>query len=103
MGFTRFGDECLAERGSHHSAGDIGNRSLLQQLEAIAPVIAVRGNVDNSSSICLWQRWCPSTVAFLCCMPEPAISIRPPPDCDVVSGHSHQPGLIGGVAFCTLT
>ena len=28
-------------------AGDIGNRSLLQRLEAIAPVIAVRGNVDN--------------------------------------------------------
>jgi putative phosphoesterase len=28
-------------------AGDIGNRSLLQRLEAIAPVIAVRGNVDH--------------------------------------------------------
>jgi putative phosphoesterase len=28
-------------------AGDIGDRSLLQRLEAIAPVIAVRGNVDN--------------------------------------------------------
>ena len=28
-------------------AGDIGKRSLLQRLEAIAPVIAVRGNVDN--------------------------------------------------------
>jgi uncharacterized protein len=28
-------------------AGDIGKRSLLQRLEAIAPVIAVRGNVDH--------------------------------------------------------
>ena len=28
-------------------AGDVGNRSLLQRLEAIAPVIAVRGNVDH--------------------------------------------------------
>jgi putative phosphoesterase len=28
-------------------AGDVGPRSLLQRLEAIAPVVAVRGNVDH--------------------------------------------------------
>jgi uncharacterized protein len=28
-------------------AGDVGNRSLLDRLEAIAPIIAVRGNVDD--------------------------------------------------------
>ena len=28
-------------------AGDVGSRSLLQRLETIAPVVAVRGNVDH--------------------------------------------------------
>src|SRR5580704_2153929 len=28
-------------------AGDVGPRNLLQRLEAIAPVVAVRGNVDS--------------------------------------------------------
>ena len=40
-----------ALRGSSHiiHAGDIGDSKILHELEAIAPVTAVRGNVDRES------------------------------------------------------
>ena len=36
-------------RGSNHiiHAGDVGNKSILQQLAALAPVTVVRGNNDT--------------------------------------------------------
>jgi len=46
---------CGVERIIH--AGDIGNPDLLDQLENIAPVVAVRGNVDRG----LWSETLPDT------------------------------------------
>jgi len=77
-------------------AGDVGPRSLLQRLETIAPVVAVRGNVDNELA-CL-----PPTE--LICVNEQLVYILhdlSQLDLDpaiagvamVVSGHSHQPKI----------
>lgn len=38
-------------------AGDVGRAEILQQLEALAPTVAVRGNVDTSP----WGRTLPAT------------------------------------------
>lgn len=40
-----------ALRGSEHivHAGDVGAREILEELEAIAPVTAIRGNIDNQA------------------------------------------------------
>jgi len=77
-------------------AGDVGPRSLLQSLETIAPVVAVRGNVDRE---------------LACLPPTELISVNDRliyvlHDLDlldldpaiagiamVVSGHSHQPKI----------
>jgi uncharacterized protein len=77
-------------------AGDVGPGNLLQRLETIAPVVAVRGNVDNE---------------LACLSPTELISVNDQPiyvlhdlgqlDLDpaiagiamVVSGHSHQPKI----------
>jgi putative phosphoesterase len=77
-------------------AGDVGPRSLLQRLETIAPVVAVRGNVDHE---------------LACLPPTELISVNDRLiyvlhdlnllDLDpgtagismVVSGHSHQPKI----------
>ena len=51
-----------ALRGSAHilHAGDIGDPGILVELRKIAPVTAVRGNVDSSA----WARKIPSTEVF---------------------------------------
>lgn len=85
-------------RGSDHiiHGGDIGGQEILQQLSAIAPVNAVRGNVDKSE----WARKLPETevlelggisiyvlhdLARLDLKPDAAgFSV-------IVSGHSHVP------------
>jgi uncharacterized protein len=77
-------------------AGDVGPRSLLERLETIAPVVAVRGNVDRE---------------LACLPPTELISVNDQliyilHDLDlldfnpasagiamVVSGHSHQPKI----------
>ena len=77
-------------------AGDVGKREILQKLKSIAPVIAVRGNVDTED----WCKELPTTATVeagdisiymlhnlreLDLQPEAAgISL-------VVSGHTHQP------------
>lgn len=89
--------EALAAlRGSQHiiHAGDIGAAEILEQLSAIAPLTAIRGNVDKES----WARKLPETevlevagisiyilhdLAKLDLKPE-AAGFRV-----VVSGHSH--------------
>ena len=85
-------------RGSDHiiHGGDIGGQEILQQLSAIAPVTAVRGNIDKSA----WSRKLPETevlvlggisiyvlhdLARLDLKPDSAgFSV-------IVSGHSHTP------------
>jgi uncharacterized protein len=85
-------------RGSDHiiHAGDVGSAEILEKLSAIAPVTAVRGNVDKGA----WTRKLPETqvleiggilvyvlhdLSQLDLKPEAAgFSV-------VVSGHSHVP------------
>jgi putative phosphoesterase len=87
-------------RGCNHiiHAGDIGSEQVLQDLLAIAPVTAVRGNNDKGP----WARALPETelarfgevlayvihdLAQLDIEPQPAgVNV-------VVSGHSHQPRI----------
>jgi len=85
-------------RGSDYiiHAGDVGDAEILKQLNAIAPLTAVRGNVDREP----WARKLPETqvleaggisiyvlhsVADLDLKPEAAGFAA------VVSGHSHMP------------
>jgi putative phosphoesterase len=87
-----------ALRGSQHiiHAGDVGDPAILDQLSAIAPVTAIRGNIDKDS----WARKLPETevvelggisifilhdLAKLDLKPE-AAGFRV-----VISGHSHAP------------
>jgi putative phosphoesterase len=87
-------------------AGDIGDVSVLERLRAIAPTIAVRGNVDTSA----WARTLPMTevveagelqlyvlhdLATLDLDPKAAGFAA------VISGHTHRPGahLRDGVLF----
>jgi uncharacterized protein len=95
-------------RGSEHiiHAGDIGAPEILDQLAAIAPVTAIRGNVDKAA----WARRLPETevvelagvsiyvlhdLAQLDLKPE-AAGFRV-----VISGHSHVPKqeTRGGVLY----
>lgn len=81
-----------ALRGSHHiiHAGDVGDLSILDTLAKIAPVTAVRGNIDKSVRL-------PATAAV-----EGIYVLHRIQDLDldpaaagfraVVSGHSHMPG-----------
>ncbi|HXN52419.1 MAG TPA: metallophosphoesterase family protein [Candidatus Acidoferrum sp.] len=93
-------DEALhALRGSDLiiHAGDIGDSKILQALRQIAPVVAVRGNVDTSG----WAKSLPETAVA----EAGAINIYVLHDSNaldldpkaagfhiVVSGHSHKPG-----------
>lgn len=85
-------------QGCHHivHAGDVGAPGILDQLAAIAPVTAVRGNNDIGA----WAQALPETALVrigdmrlyvLHDLAELRIA-PPPPDADVVvSGHSHKP------------
>jgi putative phosphoesterase len=79
-------------------AGDIGNAAVLEALRTVAPVTAVRGNIDKEA----WAQEQPKTAAFeidrvgvyvihdigeLDIVPE-ATGFTV-----VVSGHSHQPSI----------
>ena len=77
-------------------AGDVGNEDILPALRDIAPVYAVRGNVDKGA----WAQALPLTEAFE--VEESAIYVyhgHLPIKLDpaaggfnvVISGHSHQP------------
>jgi uncharacterized protein len=87
-------------RGSDHiiHAGDVGNKSILQQLAALASVTVVRGNIDTGE----WADDLPKSalvqiggvlmyvlhdLALLDIVPK-AAGVRV-----VVSGHSHKPGI----------
>jgi uncharacterized protein len=81
-------------------AGDVGKPEVLEALRQIAPVVAVRGNVDHGA----WADALPETATV-----EPGIfvlhdakSLRIPAGVRaVVSGHSHQASVEerGGVLY----
>jgi putative phosphoesterase len=87
-----------ALRGSDHiiHAGDVGSPEILEKLATIAPVTAVRGNVDKSP----WARRLPETevievggVSIYVLHDLTKLDLRPKAAgfAVVVSGHSHIP------------
>ena len=89
-----------ALKGSHYivHAGDVGDEQILRTLAAIAPVTAVRGNVDYDA----WAQRLPLTavldvdgVRIYAVHDIGTLDIDPPAaGVDVVVfGHSHQPGI----------
>jgi uncharacterized protein len=87
-------------------AGDVGKESVLKTLETIAPVFAVRGNIDRAG----WADKLPETRAVkveairiyvLHILSD--LSIDPAAESYqmVISGHSHMPSITGknGVVF----
>lgn len=87
-----------ALRGSQHiiHAGDIGSPEILDLLSAIAPVTAIRGNVDKAE----WCRMLPETqvleVSGVCIymlhdLAQLDLKPKPAGFAVVVSGHSHVP------------
>jgi uncharacterized protein len=80
-------------------AGDVGGPEILTRLKDIAPVVAVRGNVDTDA----WGRSLPLTEA-VSTGPAMIYMIHILQDSDVnpaargfqivVSGHSHKPGQV---------
>jgi uncharacterized protein len=87
-------------------AGDVGKPEILERLERIAPVFAVRGNVDLSR----WANKLPATQvvevgrALLYVLHNAAELDLDPAAAGfsaVISGHSHQPSAVerGGVLY----
>jgi uncharacterized protein len=87
-----------ALRESQHiiHAGDVGRPEILEQLSAIAPVTAVRGNIDKDA----WARKLPETevleiagVAIYILHDLAKLDLRPKAAgfAAVISGHSHVP------------
>ncbi len=77
-------------------AGDVGPRSLLRRLETIAPVVAVRGNVDSELAylaptelICVNEQLIFVLHDLSSLELDPAVAGL----AMVVSGHSHQPKI----------
>jgi putative phosphoesterase len=87
-------------------AGDIGGREILDELSAIAPVTAVRGNNDREA----WARHLPETAVLqvggarlfvIHDLNALATDPRAEGFAAVISGHSHQPRTVrrGGVLY----
>ncbi len=86
--------------------GDVGNPKILEALEGIAPVVAVRGNMDRAP----WARDLPETEAVevsgahiyilhdLATLPLDPVAAG---FAVVISGHTHEPsvGSEGGVLY----
>jgi putative phosphoesterase len=82
-------------------AGDVGAAAVLEALRALAPVVAVRGNVDKGS----WASELPATavaeagparIYVLHDIHELELDPAAAGFHIVVSGHSHQPGQTDG-------
>ena len=87
-------------RGCSHivHGGDIGSPDVLQELSAIAPLTAVRGNNDNGSwAEALRQTELVKLGEVLVYVIHDVAQLDIEPQADgvsvVVSGHSHQPGV----------
>jgi hypothetical protein len=79
-------------------AGDIGSAEILDKLAAIAPVIAVRGNVDTQT----WSRGLPETelfeaegVTIYMLHDRATLDLKPEAAgiSAIIYGHSHQPKI----------
>ncbi|MGZ4731662.1 MAG: metallophosphoesterase family protein [Terriglobales bacterium] len=91
--------EALAAlQGSHHiiHAGDIGAPEILAKLSTIAPVTAIRGNIDNDA----WARKLPETevleigglsIYILHSLAQLDLKAEATGFSVVISGHSHIP------------
>jgi uncharacterized protein len=88
----------VALRGSEHiiHAGDVGSPEILDKLSAIAPVTAVRGNVDKGA----WSRTLPESqvlelngISIYVLHDLAQLDLKPKAAgfAAVVSGHSHMP------------
>jgi putative phosphoesterase len=76
-------------------AGDVGKPEILDALRAIAPVVAVRGNVDTAP----WAAELPETaeangIFVIHDVHQLAIDPRAEGFRAVMSGHSHKPGVL---------
>jgi uncharacterized protein len=87
-------------------AGDVGDASILVELKKIAPVFAVRGNVDTED----WAKELPKTTvveangaSFYVLHNLQELDLRPEASgfAAVISGHTHQPvqEMRGGVLY----
>jgi putative phosphoesterase len=78
-------------------AGDIGDQSVLDSLQQIAPVVAVRGNNDKgdwAESLPDWEVVEIDSVSIYMLHDVKEIDISPAGSFHVVvSGHSHQPSV----------
>ena len=93
--------EALAAlRGSGHilHAGDIGKPEHLDRLAEIAPVTAIRGNIDRGA----WAETLPDTISLTLQglhihMIHDRKDLKADPQAEgwdvVISGHSHKPGI----------
>jgi uncharacterized protein len=90
-----------ALRGSHLilHAGDVGDPAILETLGELAPVVAVRGNVDTDA----WAERLPltevvdfgvATIYMLHILKNIDVHPRAAGFSIVVSGHSHEPGQV---------
>jgi|SRR5579871_3921960 len=87
-------------------AGDIGQPEIVEALQALAPVVAVRGNIDTGAWAAAWPQTAvadagPTLIYVLHDVHaldlDPAVAGFGM----VVSGHSHQPGRVdrNGVVY----
>ena len=81
-------------------AGDVGRPEILDELRKIAPVVAVRGNIDTEK----WAAALPETAilgSIYVIHDVKQLTHTPPGINIVVSGHSHRPGQQerGGVLY----
>jgi putative phosphoesterase len=87
-------------------AGDVGRPEVLTALQAVAPVVAVRGNVDRGE----WAKKLPETEVvqlgrflFYALHDVHKLDLDPAAAgfCAVISGHSHRPSVeeLNGVLF----
>jgi len=84
-------------------AGDIGKGAILDELRAIAPVVAVRGNIDTGSDLPLTQVVAagPAIIYVLHDIHQLDLDPAAAGFHIAVSGHSHKPGQStrGGVLY----
>ena len=91
--------------GSHLiiHAGDVGDVKLLDALRTIAPVVAVRGNVDTASTLPEFERIDERGVSIYVLHDVNQLDFDPAAAGiqAVISGHSHKPSIRtdGGVLY----
>jgi putative phosphoesterase len=96
-------ERCLMGVDHIIHAGDIGRPDIVDALRRIAPVTAIRGNVDSGE----WARECPDTKLVWLAGKSIYVlhdlkTLQADPGVDVIiSGHSHAPKIdtVGGVLY----